>query len=253
MDCNTARLMLTVIGPCRAELTEDDREVLEDHLADCPQCRVLAETERRLDDHLGRAIRDVPMPLALQDRLAARLTRERRNWYRRQALRGAGALAAAATLALGAWLWLGRHGALPGVDLEAAWYQVYEQSGSPPERVREWFQKTYNVQTLAPASFDYNSLRFYDLAEFQGKRVPLLLFIRDGAHARVYILPRSEFDLDQVTAAPGYNVALLQHPNDSQFAYVAVYSSDHLDWFLDKRADPQVGLNDVPGAGTGAQ
>jgi hypothetical protein len=245
MDCKIARLLLEMAGSRQSELDAPEAEALEDHLGDCPECRSRAETERRLDEQLGRAVRAVPVPPALQDRLLARLEADRSAWYRRQTLRIAALLTAAASILAGFLLWFQRETPRANVELETACHAVYQQTGSPPERVNEWFQETYGLQTVAPTGFNYSHLKFYDLADFQGKRVPLLLFIRGEHNARVYILSAAEFNVDEVAAAPGYNVKFWHNPTDRRFAYVAVYSSERLDWFLEKDAEIQLGLNET--------
>ncbi len=119
--------------------------------------------------------------------------------------------------------------------------------------MQDWFRETYHLETIAPGGFNYNSLKFYDLAWFQEKRVPVLLFIRDGASARVYILPATDFDFNTVVEAPGYNIVFLRNPTDNRFAYVAMYSSERLDWFFDKSSEPQVGMNLSAFGGEGGQ
>jgi hypothetical protein len=253
MDCRTARLLLEFTGSRPAEIEPSEQESLEEHLAECTPCRTYAEAERALEDHLARAMRAVPLPEGLRGRLLDQLGAERRRGYRRLALLYAGGLTVAASLVVVALLWWNRPGHREGVNLETAWNGSFEQNGSPPERVQEWFQEIYHRQTVPPAGFNYNALKFYDLVEFQGKRVPLLFFVRDGANARVYILSAKEFDFDEVTEAPGYNVDLIHHPTDNRFAYVAVYSSERLDWFLDKDNNTQLGMNAVPESGAGGQ
>jgi hypothetical protein len=223
MDCRTARLLLEFTGSRRSEIEPSELESLEDHLADCAQCQSYAESERALDEHIARA------------------------------LAYAGGLSIAASLVVVALLWWNRPSHREGVDLEVAWHGYFEQNGSPPERVQEWFQEKYRRQTVPPVGFNYSSLKFYDLVDFEGKRVPLLYFVRDGANARVYILSAKDFNFDKVIEAPGYNINLIHHPTDNRFAYVAIYSSERLDWFLDKNSETQLGMNAVPESGAGGQ
>src|SRR5690242_15755148 len=106
MDCRTARLLLDYARPAPAELPGGDAAALEGHLTACPECEALARAERQADDRLGRAVRDVPVPDGLRDRLLARLGAERRRWYPRRLTWGGGTLAGAAAallLAFGLW------------------------------------------------------------------------------------------------------------------------------------------------------
>jgi hypothetical protein len=253
MDCRTARLLLEFIGNRASEMEPDERESLEDHLADCPECRLFAESERRIEERIGRAMRAVEIPEGLRDRLLDRLNAERWRRVRRRALSAAAGVMLAASVVAGAIFWRSRPVHPVAVDLETAWNEAYQQTGSRPEQVQDWFREKYHLETIAPSGFNYNSLKFYDLASFQDKRVPVLLFIRDGANARVYILPATDFDFNTVVEAPGYNIVLLRNPMDDRFAYVAMYSSERLDWFLDKGSEPQLGMKVSAFGGEGGQ
>jgi hypothetical protein len=254
MDCRTARLLLELTGSRPSEIESSELESLEEHLGDCTSCRSYADLERAMDDHIARAVQSVPVPEGLRERLLDGLSAERRRGFRQKLFVYAGTLSIAASLVVVTLLWRNRPAHREGVNLEAAWNRSFEQNGTSPERVQEWFQDTYHRQTVPPVGFNYNSLKFYDLVELQGKRVPLLFFVRDGAIARVYILSAKDFNLDEVTEAPGYNVNLIRHPSDDRFAYVAVYSSERLDWFLDKGTEAQLGMNAaIPESGAGGQ
>jgi len=73
-------------------------------LAGCPECDSLARVERQLDDHVGRAVRNVPVPEGLRDRLLQRLKARRRAWYASRATPLAGLAAAAAAVLFVVWL-----------------------------------------------------------------------------------------------------------------------------------------------------
>ncbi len=232
MDCKTARLLLEFARPTAPELDPAEAERLHEHLADCPDCGPLCQVERKVDDHLARAVRAVPLPEGLEARLGDRLRRERRAWYRRR-LWVPGVAAAAAAVILAVSLDIGRHRSLPGVDLERLYHELISRAGASPAQVEEWFQNTYHVHTVAPAQFNYNLLTFYDLADFKGQRVPVLMFQRGQATARVYILSAEQFDLDAIRPAPGYPAEVIRSDNP-QFAYVVIYTGERLDWFFNK-------------------
>lgn len=235
MDCKTARLLLEFARPLSSELDTPAAEGLHEHLTDCPECGPLYRTERRLDDHLARAVRAVPIPEGLEARLGDRLRRQRRAGYRRR-LWIPGVAAAAAAVLLAVWLGFGPHRSRPGVNLEELYHVLNSRANASPAQVEEWFQNTYHVHTVMPARFDYNFLTFYDLADFQGQRVPMLLFQRGQATARVYILSAKQFDFDAIRPSPGYPVELIRSDN-SQFAYVVIYTSERLDLFFNKSGE----------------
>jgi hypothetical protein len=236
MDCKTARLLLDFVRPHASDLEAAEGEKLDEHLVECSDCRALAQNERRLDDHLGQAVRAVAIPQGLDSRILRRLRQERAAWYRRRLLAPAG-LVAAAVVVLAVWLGFGQRKSLPGVDLHEV-YEAVNFRSSEPSLVEDWFRETYRVQTAVPPQMNFTLLAFYDLAEFQGQRVPFLLFIRGGATARVYILSDKQFDLTRVEKPQGYSVEVLDHPTNPHFKYVVLVNPpDQFEQFLTSRQE----------------
>lgn len=247
MDCKTARLLLDYARPAPAELPGGDAAAVEGHLTACPECEAAARAERQVDDHLGRAVRDVPVPDGLRDRLLARLRAERRRWYRRWALRGAAATAAALALVLGLWQpW--HRTALPSPDLERLVQHVSENNAArvsaDPDRVQTWLRTEYgNDVWRTPHDFDlralnYGLLTYADLAEFQGKTVPMLLFANGPAQVRVYVLSSDQFGLEELKQqqprldSHGYTVEPRADPDDGRILYLFIYTGNSMDPFL---------------------
>src|SRR5262245_43464518 len=106
MDCRTARMLMSFARPCVSREESADVGDLETHLADCPECGGAARNEARLDDHIGQALRDVPVPDGLHSRLLAALEPAVLAWYRRRPMKWAGGLGLAAAIALVVWLGL---------------------------------------------------------------------------------------------------------------------------------------------------
>lgn len=231
MDCKTARLLLEFARPLSPELDTPEAEGLHEHLADCPECGPLYRTERRLDEHLAQAVRAVPIPEGLEARLTAHLRRERRVWYARRLW--VPGLATAAALLLAIYLGLSHYGARPSVNLEDLYHGLNSRAYASPAQVEEWFQNTYHVHAVFPPRFDSNYLIFYDLADFQGQRVPVLLFQHGEARASVYVLSANQFDLGAIRPAPGYPVEVLPS-DDPQIKFVVIYTGERLDWFFQK-------------------
>src|SRR5262249_22281362 len=138
MDCRNARLLLHFTRPEHPpELEADEAEALRAHLAECPECGVLAEAERRADECLGPAMRAVPVPPGLRERLHERLAGRPVAWYRRSWTRGL-VTAAAVLVAVGLGLsWFA--GPRTTLNLERLCDDASDQVGAPPEKVEAWF------------------------------------------------------------------------------------------------------------------
>ena len=104
MDCSTARLFLPFCRPDGTDLDGLEAAELDAHLAQCGECQAIAQTQLRLDDHLGQAMRDIEPPRGLRERILARLEtskpKPRRRWLGPVA---SGLAAAVVLLLLGGW------------------------------------------------------------------------------------------------------------------------------------------------------
>jgi hypothetical protein len=233
------------------ELEDSEAEALEGHLADCPECGSLASQERRLDDHLGQAMRAVTIPVGLRDRLVNKLSAERDAWYRRWLLRGVAVAAVAAAILL--LVWRGLNSLRPEVEL-AAVVSDHTRDGFSPGAIEQWFQDERNVRTFVPSPNDlkYQWLNHYDLVEFgtTGKRVPWLLFTYTGndglAQAQVFILKDTDFKGLQglvgqvVKGSKGYEVRVLRNQDHPHFYYVVMYTERSASLFFVARQPPAV-------------
>jgi hypothetical protein len=230
MDCNHARLLLKFVRPDGTELEASEAEALQDHLSQCADCGALAGDERRLDEAFAQAMRQVPVPGGLRERILSRLTARRQKMLKRW-------LAAAAALlllvgGLAGWtLWQPR----PYVNVdEPAPYLIAARS---PATVEEAFEKMGVVMT-APTQFDYALLESFELADFQGRKVPKLLFVAPKdqlvAHvAHVYVLSERQFNTEDTPASTGYRdrhqIRVFPGPG---FVYLVIYTGGSLDPFL---------------------
>jgi hypothetical protein len=233
MDCKTAQLLLELAHPRRTELDEGEADLLEAHLAECGDCRLQAEEELRLDSHLGTAVRAVTVPAGLREKLLFRMQAERSARLRQKRLRLAGWVAAAATVLVALTVgWLSWP--VEGVNLAAI------HSDHPPRNAAEVERRLaeLGVRTVAPPQFNYNWLASLHLVEFDGrKRVPHLLFVRNGAVAEVYILSARQFNrvaiVDQGKIdSGGYTVEAQSHDDNPDVFYLIKYKGDSLQRFL---------------------
>jgi hypothetical protein len=245
MDCKTAQLFLEFARPHADELAAEDARALDDHLASCPDCSVLARNERRIDEHLAKAMRSVEVPDRLREHLLTRLEAERGDWYKRWAghgLRVAVAAAACLLLIVGGvygwseYRWLHR----PVPDIPDVQRELMTNRVSPPDRadLEQKFKK-HGVVTVLP-DFKYCYLKTSGIAEFQGASVPQLVFSFDGddsvrENAIVYVLSEKQFKLAEMQTSASspsgypYKVDVLHQPGGS-FAYVIVYTGNGYDW-----------------------
>ena len=69
MDCDTARDLLPFRRP--AELPAGDLAALDQHLAGCAACALVARRQAEFDGAVSAAMRAVPVPPGLRDRLLA--------------------------------------------------------------------------------------------------------------------------------------------------------------------------------------
>ncbi len=200
---------------------------LASHLADCPDCGTWAESERRIDEHIGHAMRAVAVPPMLSLHLMRRLGVERDAWYRGWMVRAVGI---AAGLLVAVWLgWALWWNHRPGVDLGGI-AQLVDVPLSSPEQVEDWFDYRLGVSMTAPPQFNYALLFDEGRAEFQGKLVPYLLFHdpkKPEAIAKVYVLSARQFNLEEarkqtVPQGSRRNVTVLLHPTNSGVLYVGV-------------------------------
>jgi hypothetical protein len=232
MDCNDARLLLHFARPLSTELEESEAEALATHLNRCADCADRQRAARRLDEHLGRALRDVPIPDGLQNRLKARLNRERDQWYRKRLLTWG---AAAAVLFLAVSLgWNALRPRPEAVNLEVVKDQA-NQEFRTPANVEGWYRER-KVVMKAPTQFDYDFLVQCAVVEFQGKRVPMLQFQKGNPGSNdnvawVYVLTDSQFDLNslegkQTSSFGTFKVHWERDPTDAHVAYVYVYTGD---------------------------
>ncbi|HEV2947117.1 MAG TPA: hypothetical protein VGX70_07060 [Gemmataceae bacterium] len=226
MDCKTARLMLDFARPRRPELESADLEALESHLADCPECGPLAQTERQIDSRLSRAMLTLPIPEGLRDRLLTKLEAERRsrNWKRRRWL----ALpAAAAALLLATWLGLNWFAKPERISVERLVDVDYGKIINPrPEMVEDYF-RSEGIFTIAPVNANYALLSDCYVTSLEGRRVAKLVFTDGKNSARVYILPTKHFDVaeaarNQPMDGSGWKAEIRFDPS-GKYGYLVIY------------------------------
>src|SRR5262245_565381 len=94
MECKTAQQLAAFLAPGKSELDAEHSAALESHVRACPECARRIRFAQSFDQQIARAMRNVPVPAGLKERIAARLSPKRPVWYRRPAVRAWAAAAA---------------------------------------------------------------------------------------------------------------------------------------------------------------
>jgi hypothetical protein len=198
MDCQHFQQLLPFLDRPSQELDSIEQTAAMQHLANCPACSALAQTERRADQAIASVMRDVPVPADLQRKVLTRLAGERGGFPWKRAT--ATALIAALLLVGLGVAWYTQQGPrrVTGDDLNRfANVEAWEK-----DKIERHFQEQ-GLTVQAPDDFNYEYLQSAEIVEFKGQRVAKLTFARydgDAAIASVLILPSRQFLIDQVVS-----------------------------------------------------
>ncbi|MFO0844197.1 MAG: hypothetical protein U0797_17640 [Gemmataceae bacterium] len=245
MDCNTARVYLQLGGL--------DADELQEHLGLCTTCTHLAQDQKRLDDHLGRAMRAVEVPRGPREELLRRLAAEHGARQRRWAGYAfyGGLAAAAMVLAWGLYsLWGPGKPVISGdqvvrdfnilrPDQDASDYQLRRlgAKGGAPSFVNYAYLVGEPSLAILPGTQDDKS----------PVRVPQFTFARRDERrdqrAVVFVVPRRQYTIEDVGAPdPAYPWQLrIEYDEDDwkgEFAYLILHTGNDWDWLkLPKRPE----------------
>lgn len=208
MQCPEAQFYLRLRKPGRDELGPEASAGLNRHLAECPVCAAEARTGEAFDRAVAAALRAVPVPVGLRERLHARAAAYRGAAIRRTIYRLT-ALAAAVLLAVG--LGLGVFVQRSAFDTAALVHDTDEQLRDPESSLRAWLTSLGVAPELPPPPgetdpFDPELLVSLGWERVQGQDVPVVVFRHPSGRgfAKVYILRSlSEFDLRTLADAQG--------------------------------------------------
>lgn len=234
MNCELARLGVALGPEGRAgELGTP----LAEHLRGCPACSVPAAREAAFDRAVAMAMNDVPVPADLQTRLIQAEFARRGAGLRRTVYRGLGRVAALA-MALGiaggaSWRYR------PAIDADQVAMSADGERKNPPDAVREWLARQ-DLPPELPFDFDYRFHAFHGRGELGGVGAPVVVFLRGGDFARVYIVRDSAANTDRLRGAESSlcRVAVVASPIRKDVRYVIVHTTDTLDPFLRQLQGP---------------
>jgi hypothetical protein len=242
MDCKTARLFLHFHRPDASDLDGPEAEELEHHLAHCSECNALAGAQRRLDQHLGRAMRAVEVPAGLRKDILGALAEQRRAWNRRwfgYAGRCAAAAAVLLAVGLGWFFWLSFKPRSIAPDEVAYAVNVTPPDGDGVNAAL----KRLGEGPFAPAFVNYayltGSPALAELPGYRGVKVPQLVFTQGPEKARgadnrvvIYVLEHRHFRIDEVdTSESGrFRVEVYRHNERDRVSYLVLYTGESWDW-----------------------
>jgi hypothetical protein len=242
MDCTSARLLLAFRRPGgAAELSAEDAADLDRHLAGCPGCAAAARRQDGFDRAVAAAMRTVPVPAGLRERLLAETLARRGAIWRRTVAESATAAALVVVFVL--TVAAGVLSFRPKFDtdrLADAQGQAIEQ----PERAVRDFLQAQGLPAALPRDFNFALLDAPALGfeEIDGRYVPRVVFRlppQPGAtrpdFAKVYVVRKGLFRLDKDKFRTTQNsfCNVITVPDDgSGVGYVILFTTDTLDPFL---------------------
>jgi hypothetical protein len=239
MDCKTARLLLEFARPKASELEAEEAADLQGHLDHCPDCHHQAQMESQLDEWLGKAMRQVEVPAGLREQLLVRLESARGDWYRQRfasAVRLGAAAAAVLVLCWVGWYWVRERWVAP-VDAQRVANAVSEDVLEDPRARTERALKALGVETPLSPYLDYSLLvcppALAELPGHPGRKVPMLVFARNGRIARVYLVREKAVpkDASAWTGGSSFKAELLPSAGEP-YRFLVIHDGDNLQWLV---------------------
>ena len=204
MECRDAQFYLRFRRPGADDLGPEVATDLDRHLAACPHCAAESRVSTAIDAAFASAMRTVPLPVGLRDRLVANLSAQRGTVLRRRAYRG---LAVAASLFLAAGLGFGVVAASrPQLNVEKLADEAElraTDSITAEKAVRAWLRDEKLPGEL-PYNFNYDLLLMFGTERIQNRDVPVVAFrappgppANGIGYAKVYVFRKGhEFKLE---------------------------------------------------------
>ena len=245
MDCNTARLFIPFHRPGGRDLDGPEAADLDHHLAQCNECNTLCMTQDRLDESLGKAMRNVEVPRGLRSQILERLATQptRKPRWIAYSMRGVAAAAAVLLLAIG---WFVFYNPIPrplNAEEVASSFNISRPASQEESNTQI---RQLGARAGAPSFVNYAFLiGSPSLAVLPGTqhdkspvKVAQLVFQQGNRHAVVYVVSRKTFRLEEPSnPTDGYTYRLeVVQPEAGEFAYLVLYTGNGWDWL--KVSDP---------------
>lgn len=204
MECRDAQFYLRLRRHTADELGPDVTAALDGHCATCPACAADARASAAFDRALASAMRAVPVPSGLRERLITRAARAQGAALRRTAYR-VGGLVVAALLLVGIGLSLYSK-TRPQVNTDELVRKADELYQNPPEYARQWLAAEKLPEDLPQEwRFDYSLLVHCGHERIGSGFAPVMVFrARQDPNwiAKVYMFREGgEFDTREMREA----------------------------------------------------
>ena len=224
MDCRDAQFYLRLRHPGPDEFEPEFAAALDRHVAGCPACAAADRAVGGFDTAVAKAMRDVPVPDGLRDRLFTDVSTRRGTVLRRKTYRLA---AAAASVLVASGLALGLYTATrPQPDTDAL-VSAGDETVDPQqaEAAVDRFRKAEGLPAL-PERFDYGLFVIAGTERVQGRDVPVVVFRGDRGWAKVYAFRSTSFDVKAVRGAQASHCSAKEYPARDGVVYVVVHTGD---------------------------
>jgi len=236
MQCRDAQFYLKLRRHAGDELDAPVSADLDRHIAVCPACAVDAKATASFDRAVTTAMKFIPVPAGLRDKLLTQASAQRGAAIRRTAYQVA---ALAASLFVGVGLTFGVFSASrPKLDTASLVDKTDEQVQNPDEAVRRWLLAN-KLPAKLPHDFDTALLISLGTERLQGRDVPVMVFGRPNTpefadnkvgFAKVYIVRTDgEFDTRGMQDNAASNTVAVVIDDQRQFRgakYVILYTSN---------------------------
>lgn len=229
MQCCDAQFYLRLRRRANDELGTDVSADLDRHLAGCPACMQDSRLINSFDSAVAAAMRSVPIPAGLREKLLTQALAHRGTILRRKAYRVA-ALAASLFLVTGVAFGL-FSASRPKLDTDHLVMSTDEQIQDPDKAIERWL-KEHHFPTQLPLPFNTDLLVSLGTERIQGKEVPVILFggaLERGGFAKVYIFHKNgEFKIDanSLRDAQASHTCAKVISGQDQIVYVILYTDN---------------------------
>jgi hypothetical protein len=230
MQCRDAQFYLRLRRHAGDELGADVASDLDRHITGCPGCQTDARSAESFDRAVAVAVRAVPVPAGLRDRLLTLASTHRGTAIRRKMYRVA-ALAASLFLGIGlafGVFWVSR----PKIDTTVMVMDADEMIQNPEGALSRWLADQKFPDQL-PRSFDPDLLISLGTERVQGKDVPVAVFRHptERGFAKVYLFRTDgTYNLRELQEAQASHTMIQVINDPAQFRgvqYVILFTADH--------------------------